>query len=214
MAKLQERLFWMDLNDEGLDEIGYLMTMEQLLKELPEVYEQGKKRPVTEEDIEAWLNEPEDIYVNNKNCKGFSGEYFANKTFTVKEIESPEELKDLMTWKDFDYENGYTAVCMDKEYPDFVPEELQLSMCVYGDAPGWTSSHLPGSYDDNPTVEKYAKELELGDISGLRYDYSDLEKAKIDISVALHCGDLTKDEFDEILDSYGINLDKEVEHDR
>jgi hypothetical protein len=213
MTSLKERLFWMDFNNMGLDETGFLMTMEQLLSELPDVYDNKngtwKKRRPSKEDIEEWLDSPEDIYVNNKFCKGFTGEYRGNITFTVKEVESLEELRDLMTWKDFDYENGYTAVELDRVYPDFVPDELRLSMCIYGETPGWTSTILPGSGDENPTVAKYMKELGLSR-DELFHKYSDTELAAIEISQALQDNDLTKEEFDGIVDSYNLSLHSDI----
>ena len=205
---LEERLFWMNLNDAGIDEIGYLMTMEQLCKELPNkpnTFEFGgikKGGEWTPEEIRLLLSGSE----KNSAVPVLEGGYSAKSTFTVHEVKSIEQLKKLLTWENYDFADGYTAVSFDCDYPDFVPEKYRLSACVYGDEPGWTSENLPKSGASNPTVEKYAKELGLGMVSGLRYEYTDEERAAIEISQMLQSGDLDLSMFLEILDSY--NLEK------
>lgn len=205
---LEERLFWMNLNDAGIDEIGYLMTMEQLCKELPDkpatfsfggIIQGGEWTP---EEIGLLLSGSE----KNSTVPVLEGGYSAKSTFTVHEVKSMEQLKKLLTWESYDFADGYTAVSFDCDYPDYVPEKYRLSTCVYGDEPGWTSENLPKSGDPNPTVEKYAKELGLGMVSGLRYEYTDEERAAIEISQSVQSADLTLSEFLEILDSY--NLEK------
>lgn len=144
-----EKLYWMVLNDHGVDEIGYLMTEEQLLKELPNIPGQfifggttPARRPESK-DIERMIKEDMEAY--HQDVRGFEGEYSPNCTFFVQEVTDAAELIELITWKDYDPCEGYTAVEMNEEYPDYVPKELRLPSCVYGDEPGWTSENLPRS---------------------------------------------------------------------
>ena len=217
--ELKEKLYWMQLNDQGVDEIGYLMTKDQLLKELPDVYEASvfgdtslrQPRQTNAEDVERYIKEDMEAY--HQDVRGFEGEYSPNCTFFVQEVTDAAELIELITWKDYDPCEGYTAVEMNEEYPDYVPKELRLSACVYGNEPGWTSENLPRSGAINPTIEKYAKELDLGLVSGLRKDYTDVEKAAIDISKTLHYGDLTREEFGAICDFYNVYLAYDIQWD-
>lgn len=198
-SRLKERLFWMDLNDGGIDEIGYLMTMEQLCKALPEK-DSVSAEQMTPEDVDKLIAESKDGM--------FEGNYHANCSFIVQEVKDIEELVSLLTWEDYDFTKGATAVELDSSYPDYVSEKFRLSACVYGEEPGWTSPNLPNSVAllgmYNPTVERYAKELGLGMISGLRHNYTDEERAAIEISQALHSGCLSLEYFADTLETYAI----------
>ena len=214
--KLKETLYWMQLNDEGIDEVGYLMTKDQLLKELPDVYEAPafgdtylrQPRQTNAEDIERFIKEDMETY--HQDIRGFEGEYSPNCTFFVQEVTDTAKLIELITWKNYDPCKGCTAVEMNEEYPDYVPKELQLSACVYGCEPGWTSEVLPRSSIINFTIKKYAKEL---DLVNLRKEYTDVEKAAMEISKSLHCGDLTREEFEAICDSYNVYLAYDIQWD-
>ena len=213
---LKETLYWMQLNDEGIDEVGYLMTKDQLLKELPDVYEAPvfgdtylrQPRQTNAEDIERYIKEDMETY--HQDIRGFEGEYSPNCTFFVQEVTDETKLIELITWKNYDPCKGCTAVEMNEEYPDYVPKELQLSACVYGCEPGWTSEVLPKSSIINFTIKKYAKEL---DLVSLRKEYTDVEKAAMEISKTLHCGDLTREEFEAICDSYNVYLAYDIQWD-
>lgn len=200
--KLRERLFWMNLNNGGVDEIGYLMTMEQLCEELPE-----KGSPSEWDDIiPTGEMTPEDVDKLITYGRGmFDGEYSANTTFTVREVLDMEDLISLLTWEDYDFTKGATAVELNAPYPEYVPENLRLSACVHGNEPGWTSENLPKSGEKNETVARYAAELGLDMISGLRYEYTNEELAAIETSQILQSGYLSLDTFVlDILSTYQI----------
>ena len=200
MTKLDERLYWLLLNDQGLYETGFLLTEEQLLQELPVMSLDALSSPrrLKKEELSEMFEEYSD------GTKGFEGAYYANKTFFVQKVKDIAELRDLLTWRQYDPCEGYTAAMMDKEYPGSVPDILRLSACVHGDEPGTTSIYLP-SGEENPTVAKYAKVLGLS--SGeLSRSYTNVEKAAMEISREHYNGKLTEQSMKQICDMYHVCL--------
>lgn len=189
---LEERIFWMSRNDSGLYESGHPLTLEQLKSE----FGSGEFF-----DINAFLSGD----TKSKTEGAFSG----SDTFYVWEVSSLDELRDLMTWKDFDPEESYASKELDFEYPEFVHEDLRLGRYIY-EFTGYTRDDLPVSDCKNPTVEKYAEMFGLTGkedwMSSLAYEPTDKERAMKRIADILNDGfELTKEDYNEILEEFGLD---------
>ena len=177
---MEERLFWMDRNIEGLYEHGYLLTTSQLEGE-------------TNGTIKA-----SDFDTDSE--KIIEGAYAANDTFTVSELHSLDEVKKKLTWADFVFEEGYAASELDNEYPEYIPEELRLHSCVWN-ITGCTSETLPFSHALNDTIDKYTEILNLKE-SDLAYQYTNTERAAILISQKVQRDVISEHAYLDILCSY------------
>ena len=177
MGKLKDELFWMNRNRRGMDEVGYLLSADQLEKE-------------------TGIN-PKDV-----GDEKVHSEYAANDTFTIERVITEEQLKDLLTWKNFVYYESHASVAMSEEYPEYVSESYRIPNCVYN-MTGFTSTNTPKSDTINYVTINYA------DMLGLRpgdfvYRYSKKEEAACDISILLHNGNLTEQAYNEILKKYEL----------
>ncbi len=186
MDKLDEKLYWLDRNEEGLYESGYLLTKEQLLAETD----------FTEHELKL-LDEGQEV----------EGAYWGNDTFTVKQLNSLEEVRAALTWEGMTICDTYACVEMSEEYPAFVADRFKLPVCVY-ECTGYTADHLPKSSDPNPTFLKYCEVLKP---EKLAIEATDIDEASAEISQSVHSGDLTVKEYTEILKSYNIELSPEEE---
>lgn len=192
--QLNERIFWVDLNQDGSYESGAPLTLEQLHAEFDES---------DSFDVNAFLAQAD-------TTEPAEGCFSASETFTVEEVTSLEQLKHLMTWDEFDpWEDSYSAQCgIDFGYPDFVDEDLRrydyLSTLT-----GYTRNDLPKSGQSNPTYDRYMKLLEIPE-KGDCYHYSSKEEAIFTIQRVLNEEDddyeeLTEDVYNKILEEYGLD---------
>lgn len=180
MAELNERIFWMDRNQEGLYESGLPLTLDQL----HEVFDNRDSF-----DVDRFL-------ASGNTAEQYEGAFRDDDTFTIKEVGSHEELRDLMTWSKFNPWEDSCAASMDIdfEYPDFVHEDLRKYNYLHS-MTGYTRDDLPYGLGDNPTYDKYMEELGIAEGED-EYHYSDEEQAVYDIQHALN-GDGDDDDYDE-----------------
>lgn len=178
---LPERIFWMNRNQQGLYESGCPMTLEQLKEEF-----------AGDDSFDL------DVFLSGDTFKEMEGEFRGDDTFTIMEVQSLRQLKALMTWEDFDFEESHASGAMDEEYPDFVDESLRCSRYIY-ELTGYTRNELPLTGGKNPTVEKYCALLWLEE-KDLEAKVTDFDRAKKDIADVLHYGEeLTPERYNEIL---------------
>lgn len=193
-----EKLYWMSRNYYGEQEIGYLLTKDQLLEALPEMYltrtpEESSSRlripemrKVNEYDLNRMVN-------NLGHC--FTGQYADGDIFVVTELTKRSQVKDMMTWKNFKFDEGPQTEKLIDEYPDYVSDKFRLDKCVYK-MDCFTSKHLPTKHEKNPTVDKYRKMLGIGN---MRYKYTKEQEVSIEISNALQEGYLTPEVYKDIV---------------
>ena len=185
-----ERLFWMNRNKNGLEEIGYLLKEEQVRENL-EIFDKQTFEKLLDADSRVTME----------------GAYSGSDTFTLTEVRNLSQIKALMTWEDYNFQEGHLAVDNNEEYPDYVDEKYRLEKVVFK-ASGYTSFFTPFTQEFNPTIDEYCEILGLNKIHDLNYQYSDTELAALQISVALRSGDLTKQKYSEILESYHLSESK------
>lgn len=185
-------LYWMNRNQSGLYESGYLLTEKQLLK-----YTDFSK-----EDIERMQTALQQAKEKNEPVVEFEGSYDSNDTYTIEPVyaDDYDHIKNLLTWNEFHPYESHACVEMNEEYPDYVPEDLRLPVCVY-ECTGETSLSFPGTNHKNSTVIDYMEILHLSQ-EQLRYPYDDLDNMKAEISRQVHIGSLTKADFMVILEDY------------
>ncbi len=183
---LPERIFWLNMNDQGLNELGYPMTEEQLLSEFPnKVFFDAKS------------------FLSGNTFEESEGSFCGNNTFTVKEVKTRGELKSLMTWDMFDPQESHASGALNEEYPDFVHPDLRCSRYIY-EFTGFTAEALPRSSDYNETVDRYCDMFRL-DKESLSYMPTDHERAMKEISEPLYDREnLTEEYYEEILKKYGL----------
>ena len=136
------------------------------------------------------------------------GAFSANDTYDIKEMSTLKEIKKALTWEDYDFAQGCAASYNDNLYPDYVPEELRLTMCVYNPT-GYTSLTMPFSKNVNPTVIKYMDILNLTE-EDIKKQYSPLEKAAIEISLEVKEKNLTKENLMLIINKYQLEKGYEL----
>lgn len=175
-----KNLFWMNRNLRGLDEIGYLLTGEQLMVEAPEAYE-------------AMMRGEED----------YEGAYWGDDTYHIERIRSEKDVRSFMTWVGFEPQESHASGCLDYDYPAFVDEKYRLSRRVY-EMTGYTAEILPKSETANPTVEIWMKRLGLNhnDISykATKDDYIAMELSNI----LADDGVIAPEEYAAVLKEYGV----------
>lgn len=193
-----EKLYWMSRNYYGEQEVGYLLTKEQLLNVMPEMYitrsaEESNSRlripefrKPNEHDIDRMLN-------NLGHC--FTSQFDEGDVFVVSEITKRSQVKDMMTWKNFKFDEGPQTEKLATEYPDYVSDKFRLDKCVFK-MDVFTSKYMPNNRDKNPTVEKYRKML---GINNIRFKYTKEQEAAIEISNALQDGYLTLELYKDIV---------------
>lgn len=197
-TKLGERLFWMEENT-GMGSKGHLMTMEQLLSELPkeenayekqygDYFRDGEREATGSYSTRKNMSSLSKEQVEEKLSEGngsFQGRYEGTHKFVVKEVKSREELVNLLTWKNYDPTKGVCAVPFKefKPYPLFVGEDVSLPVCVLANAEelGITSRKLP-SGKENDTVSRYAATHGIDIEKDGKYFVSDKEKFSIEVS--------------------------------
>lgn len=180
MSELNEKLYWLDRNTEGLKEAGYLLTEEQLLNETD----------FTADDIEL-LDKGEEV----------TGDYWGNDTYNVHRLYTEEEVKDALEWQGISLWDTDACVEMDEDYPEYVDEKYRIPVCCY-ELTGYTCDYLPQSYDNNPTFEKY-KELLKPERLAIPYTVDD--KIAAEISGLVHLGKITYDAYCETIAYYKGN---------
>ena len=131
-------LYWMNRDQQGLYESGYLLTAEQLRAEV-----QGG----------AWE------YLTEHPTEEYVGKYRDDDTFIVKKVRSAEEIRELMTWKNFDPQESCASGEFDEGWPIFVDKRYRLDRYIY-EFTGYTYMTLP-SGDENPTVKEWMERLGL-----------------------------------------------------
>ncbi len=176
---LTERLFWLRLNDNETNISGYLLTESQLKDE-------------TMLDIGAF-DEKDVTYTSSYSC---------SKEYTVSELYTPGQVKNALTWKDFNYETDITDKKPGKRYPAYVNKDLRLSCNVTAET-GKTEMILPLSKEPNPTIKKYM------DMFGLNKEdmvcpYSATDHVKIELLNKLLSGELTKDTYEMTIAKYQL----------
>lgn len=191
---LNERIFWVSRNQDGLYESGTPLTLDQLHME----FDKGDSF-----DVKAFLAQKD-------TTQPMEGEFSASDTFTVEEVISLEQLRHLMTWDEYDpWEESYSATMdLDFTYPDFVDEDLR-KYDYLNTLTGYTRSDLPRSCEHNPTYERYMKILEVPEKDDC-YHYSQKEEAIFNIQHVLNgesedYEELTEDVYNEILKEYGLD---------
>lgn len=181
-------LFWMNRNLRGLDEVGYLMTAQQLKEEAPEAYD-------------AMMAGDED----------YEGAYWGNDTFHVERIHSEKDIRSFMTWEGFDPQESHASGSLDYDYPAFVDKRYRLGRRVYAIS-GYTSVELPRSGAENPTVGKWMKRLGLS-ADDIAYKASTEDYVAMDLSnVLADGGTIELEEYKEVLSRYGVECPKFVEY--
>ncbi len=198
---LSEKLYWLSRNN-GEQEIGYLLTKDQLMDVLPPMYINGlnedgsasfrardySHRVPNENDLERLLA--------NKG-KSFNGSFGKDDIFTVTELNKRSQVKECITWKNYKPEDSISSHMIDVPYPDYVSDKYMLER--YGDKINcFTSKYLPGGQEKNPTVEKWRKALGV-ERHQMKYRYSREKEAAIEIAAALEDGVLTPDLYKDII---------------
>lgn len=191
--RLEERIFWMYRDQQGLYESGMPLTLDQLKN----VFD-GRESF----DVEKFL-------ASEDTTIPFEGGFRADDTFTIQEVGSPEELRHLMTWDEFDpwEDSCSSSMDLDFEYPDFVDEDLRRYDYLKT-LTGYTDSDLPYRLGNNPTYDKYMELLNIAERDDA-YNYSDKECAIFEIQHILNDEDdeieeLTIDVYNDILQEYGL----------
>lgn len=197
--KLDERLFWLGVYDGGYSESYHLLTAEQLRDEFEGegIYDVDK---ILKEGIPVQPDGDNSLegYIDGDDVLGY-----------LREVQSLDELKDLMTWKDVELFETEGAEEREFDYPDFVHENLRHENYVrYLDIK--ISEELPMSEDDNPTVRKYLDVLGL-DESTLTFEPTDEERAAMEVADVLNESyeddgeELTEEGYNEICGKYGLS---------
>ncbi len=182
------RFFWMNRNEEGLNEYGYPLTFKQLT-------ELFSVEPVKNYfDLNGFLS--------GNTFEYMEGAAWGNDTFSIKEV-TMEELKDLMTWKDFDPQESHASGSFDEEYPDFVDEKYRLSRYIYNFT-GYTERTLPYTDRDNHTYDFLLAEFGLTDADTC-YSPTNEEKAAKDIAECIReTGTIQRNGYLSILLTYDL----------
>lgn len=192
---MEERLFWMNRNQQGLYESGFLLNLDDLKAEFedPSTFDVNLFLTLLETDPNTCLD----------------GSYRGDDTFTVIEIHSMEELKSLLTWKDFDPFESHASGSFDEIYPDFVNEDFRRCRYVYNFT-GYTANHLPTSGCCNSLYGKY---MDIFNLSPMQMEYSptyqDLATKDIQDIIRTN-GTITVSEYNDILKKYHGLTDKTV----
>ena len=190
----EERLFWMNRNIQGLEEVGYLMTLDQLKSELG-----NEKIGYNENLVETFLS--------GNTFEEMEGSFWGNDTYTIREVRE-EEVRALMTWNGYDHEESHASGSLDEEYPEFVHPDLICGRYIYNFT-GVTYEVLPVSGEQNPTIQKYMEKFGLTE-KDLSAEVTDLDLAKGEISeYVAEQGDrydegLTPETYNGILDKYHL----------
>lgn len=188
-----KNLFWMNRNKQGLEEIGYLLTMEQLKEEVPDAYEFFSKGC----DLGGY---------------GFADGYRGDDTFLIQRVKSEKEVKDLLIWADFDMEESHATGGLDYDYPAFVDEKYRLGRRVYN-ITGYTDAVLPTSGCENPTVKKWMERLGLTE-EQICFKPTIDDRIAAELSNILEDnGTIALDEYKGVLQRYGAEVPKFVCYD-
>lgn len=180
-------LFWMNRNLRGLDEVGYLLTGEQLKEEAPEAY------AIMEGAVE------------------YACEYAGDDSYHVSRVFSEKEIKALMTWEEFDPQESHASGGLDYDYPAFVDKKYRLSRRVYNIS-GYTSTELPVSGGENPTVRKWMERLGLKE-DDIAYKATQEDYIAMELSNLLQDnGTIEPEEYADVLKEYGMECPKLVEY--
>ena len=183
------RFFWLNRNNQGLEEIGYPLTeaqLRKLVKDMPGCFASN---------ISVLLDEKSNIEVEGGVC--------GNDTFSVVEVDSMDALKDLITWKDFDPQESHASGEFDEEYPEFVDNKYRLSRYIY-QFTGYTDVNLPYSDEENPTYKFLMSEFNLTE-EDMYYKATNEEKAAKEIADCIkECGTIHMNGYVSILLSYGL----------
>lgn len=164
-GKLPEELYWVNRNQQGLYESGYVYTKEQVIEDL--------------------LFSDEDLKMLDENER-VDGAFWGDDTYIVERVETYEELFNLMTWAGYDIENTWATGDLDQiEYPDFVDEQFQLVSNYVYEITGYTASYMAGSGSENPTFTKYVELMGIP-ADELQYNPTDEEIVRFNVAQALH----------------------------
>ena len=182
-------LYWMNRDQQGLYESGYLLTAEQLRAEV-----QGG----------AWE------YLTEHPTEEYVGKYRDDDTFIVKKVRSAEEIRELMTWKNFDPQESCASGEFDEGWPIFVDKRYRLDRYIY-EFTGYTYMTLP-SGDENPTVKEWMERLGLTE-EDLYYVPTEEEIIGKDLQdVIRHEGELTPKKYAEKLKERNKEVPNFVEY--
>lgn len=189
---MKERLFWMNRNQQGLYESGFLLNLDTLRSEFedPEVFDVNRFLALLRVDPTACLD----------------GSYRGDDTFTITEIHDLGELKDLLTWKDFDPFESHASGSFDEKYPDFVDKDLREYRYAY-DFTGYTANHLPTSGYPNLLYEEYRNFFRLS-YNQMEYIPTPQDEATKEIQDKIReNGTITFSEYKDILQAHNIKND-------
>ena len=141
-GSLLEPLYWVDRNEEGLYESGYLLN-----------------RALLEEDYKHFTDED---YALMDKGESVEGAFWGDDTFTVSRVFTYEEVFNKLTWQGFELTESYAASgCGDElEYPDFVDKKYRYGEMFVYELTGYTCKETLGG-DYNPVFDLYSEVFAL-----------------------------------------------------
>lgn len=187
------RLFWLNRNSQGLEELGHPLTE----KQLRELFEDNQLKGCF--DVEGFFN--------GDTFEESEGEVFSNETFTVREVKSLDEMKSLMTWEGFDPQESHASGNFDEEYPVFVDEKYRLSRYIYAFT-GRTCSTLPFYAVTNPTYDFLVSELDLLKSETKYHPSEDELIAKEIADEIIRTGTISEEQYLKILKAHNVELER------
>ncbi len=203
-----DKLYWM-VRSNGEQQIGFLLTKEDLLESLPRMYISGRKEGVSTYRMRDYnFRKPNDLDIEHMlNNKGreFSGSYGEGDIFTVTEVTKKAQIKELITWANYKIDQGFGTEPLVEPYPEYVSNKYKLDNCVNRQE-CFTSRYLPDSEEKNTLIEKYIKSFGLKPYQ-LRFRYSKDQDIAIDIAQALQDGYLTPKVYKDIIVSSVLSRD-------